>query len=98
MNRTKSVVNFVISKSLVQLLFTFGCIGKRMTVDTVAAHTCTISTIVGHGRTWSQQIPLPLETIQQGYNELGHHTHIVLRTQLGDSARLNAAKRVFAVY
>ncbi|KAG2750290.1 hypothetical protein P692DRAFT_20921336 [Suillus brevipes Sb2] len=40
-----------------------------------------------------EQIPLPLETIRQGYNELGHHTHVVLRTQLGDSARLNAAKR-----
>ncbi|KIK43227.1 hypothetical protein CY34DRAFT_11887 [Suillus luteus UH-Slu-Lm8-n1] len=42
-----------------------------------------------------EQIPLPLETIRQGYNELGHHTHVVLRTQLGDSARLNAAKREY---
>ncbi|KAG1793300.1 uncharacterized protein HD556DRAFT_1443726 [Suillus plorans] len=40
-----------------------------------------------------EQIPPPPETIWQGYNELGHYTHIVLRTQLGDSARLNAAKR-----
>lgn len=40
-----------------------------------------------------EQIPLPLETIRQAYNELGHHIHIVLRTQLSDGARLNAAKR-----
>ncbi|KAG2746417.1 hypothetical protein P692DRAFT_20836018 [Suillus brevipes Sb2] len=40
-----------------------------------------------------EQTPLPLETIRQRYNELGHHTHVVLCTQLGGSARLNAAKR-----
>jgi len=40
-----------------------------------------------------EQIPLPLETIQHAYNKLSHHVHTVLHTQLGDSARLNVAKR-----
>lgn len=38
-------------------------------------------------------IPIPLETIRAGYEELGQAVLVALRTQQGDAARLGERRR-----